>query len=66
MVFVLGWCWLWAAMRKVRVQGEGLHHQQLGKGNMSPPLTENSLQMEVWGIRYFIVGFFMEEVRLQK
>lgn len=66
LVFVMGRCWLWAAMRKVRVQGEELHHQQLDKRNTSPLLIENKLQMEVWGIRYFMVGFFMEEVRSQK
>lgn len=53
-------------MKKVRVQGEELHHQQPGKRNRSLPLTENKLQMQVWGIRYFMVGFFMEQVSLQK
>lgn len=66
LVFVPRRCRPQAAMKKVRVQGEELHHQQPGKRNRSLPLTENKLQMQVWGIKYFMVGFFMEQVSLQK
>lgn len=62
LVLALGWCWLQAAVRRVRVQSKEVHHQHLGKRNTSPALTEN----EIWEIRYFMVGSFMEEVRLQK
>jgi len=66
LVFVLGQCWPRAAMRKVMVQGEELHHWQLGKKTTSAHLSENKLQLEVWGIMSFMVGFFTEEVKLQK
>lgn len=42
---------------KSQGEGEELHHQKLGKRNMSPPVTENKLLMEVWGKQVLCGGF---------